>query len=138
MIVGIVGLGLIGGSFAKAYKQNGDHTVFGYDTGDGVTGIAQISGAIDGALDERSLRSCDLILIALYPQDAIAYLRSAAPQIPPDTFVIDGCGTKRELCAQGFRLAGSMASPSWVGIPWPGPSTPASSTASPRCLRALP
>ncbi len=31
MKIGIVGLGLIGGSLAKAYKKNSDHVILGYD-----------------------------------------------------------------------------------------------------------
>ena len=104
MTVGIAGLGLIGGSLAKAYKRD-EHTVYAYDTGDGVTGIAQIAGAIDGNLNNQNIGSCDLILIALYPKDAVAYLQSVAPLINPGSFVIDCCGTKRVICAEGFRLA---------------------------------
>ena len=96
MTVGIAGLGLIGGSLAKAYKRD-EHTVYAYDTGDGVTGIAQIAGAIDGNLNNQNIGSCDLILIALYPKDAVAYLQSVAPLINPGSFVIDCCGTKRVI-----------------------------------------
>lgn len=105
MKVGIAGLGLIGGSLAKAYKLDGTSTVYGYDTGDGVVGIAQIAGAIDGELTEENIGSCDLILIALYPQDAIKYLKKIAPFVSSKTFVIDCCGVKREVCAECFKLA---------------------------------
>ena len=36
MIIGIIGLGLIGGSFVKAIKYNTDSTVLGYDKDAGV------------------------------------------------------------------------------------------------------
>ena len=55
MNVGIAGLGLIGGSLAKAYKLDGSSVVYGYDTGDGVVGIAQIADAIDGELNEENI-----------------------------------------------------------------------------------
>lgn len=105
MNIGIAGLGLIGGSLAKAYKLDGKATVFGYDTGDGVVGIAQIAGAIDCELTEENIGSCDLILIALYPEAAIEYLERIAPFISPEAFVIDCCGTKRVVCARCFELA---------------------------------
>lgn len=105
MNIGIAGLGLIGGSLAKAYKLDGNAVVFGYDTGDGVVGIAQIAGAIDGELTQENISSCDLILIALYPEAAIEYLERVAPYISPKAFVIDCCGTKRLVCSRGFDLA---------------------------------
>lgn len=105
MNVGIAGLGLIGGSLAKAYKLDGKSTVYGYDTGDGVVGIAQIAEAIDGELNEENIGSCDLVLLALYPKAAIEYLKKIAPLLSPNTFVIDCCGVKREVCAECFELA---------------------------------
>lgn len=105
MKVGIAGLGLIGGSLAKAYKLDGASTVYGCDIGDGVVGIAQIAGAIDGELTEANIGECELLLIALYPKDAIEYLRKIAPFISHKAFVIDCCGVKREVCAECFALA---------------------------------
>ena len=74
MTVGIVGLGLIGGSFAKAYHEAG-HRVLAFDTDQSVFDFAVLSGAVDGLLSEESLSSCDLILIAVYPSAAVDYLR---------------------------------------------------------------
>jgi prephenate dehydrogenase len=51
------------------------------------------------------LRRCDLILIALYPQAAIKFLDETAQYIPPETTVIDCCGTKKNVCAAGFKAA---------------------------------
>ena len=105
MIVGIAGLGLIGGSLAKAYKSAEGHTVYGLDKDEATLGFAQVAGAIDGVLDEHTLGRCDLLLIALYPRDAITYLRTMAPLIPKDTLVIDCCGVKRGICENGFAIA---------------------------------
>lgn len=105
MNVGIVGLGLIGGSLAKAYKQEGNALVYGYDTGAGITGIARIAEAIDGELNDENIGSCELILIAINPNAAIEYLKKVSPLISGNAFVIDCCGTKREVCAEGFELA---------------------------------
>ena len=43
MIVAVVGLGLIGGSLAKAYKEAG-WTVYGYDLNESVSCFAQLEG----------------------------------------------------------------------------------------------
>ena len=104
MTVGIVGLGLIGGSFAKAYRAGG-HRVLGYDTDRTVLDFAQLSGACSGELTDERLSECDLILLAVCPQAAIDYLTAHAHQIGPHPVVIDCCGVKRQVCAACFPLA---------------------------------
>ncbi|NLL39802.1 MAG: prephenate dehydrogenase [Clostridiales bacterium] len=105
MNVGIVGLGLIGGSLARAYKQNSDAKIFALDTGDGIVDIAKIAGVVDGELNADTIRDCRLIFIALYPRATIEFLIEYAPIISEKAYVIDCCGIKREICAEGFRLA---------------------------------
>ncbi len=105
MTVGIVGLGLIGGSMAKAYKQNGNDTVLAAETDTPTLEYARLVGAIDGTLTNENIGTCDLLLIALYPTAAIAYLREIAPRVNKNALVIDLCGTKRTVCEAGFALA---------------------------------
>jgi len=104
MNVGIVGIGLIGGSLAKAYKADG-HTVYGFDTDKSISSFAQLSGAIDGLLDEQTIGKCCLLFIAINHDDAVAYLEGAAPAIAKDTMVIDCCGIKRFICSRCFPMA---------------------------------
>lgn len=104
MVVGVCGLGLIGGSMAKAYREAG-HTVLGYDLNESTFGYACLAGIADGRLDESSIKDCDLLFIALYPQGAIKYLNDIAPLIDKRTVVIDLCGTKQKICECGFALA---------------------------------
>ena len=104
MTVGVVGLGLIGGSLARAYHHAG-HRVLCHDIDQSILAYAELAGVSDGRLDEASLGGCELLLIALYPQAAVEYLTQAAPHLPPQAVVIDCCGTKSEICRVGFRLA---------------------------------
>jgi len=104
MKIGIVGMGLIGGSLAKAYKADG-HDVFGFDTDEAILGFAALSGTINGALNEQTIGQCDAIFIAINPGVAVAYLEKAAPFIAKDTIVIDCCGVKRIVCERCFALA---------------------------------
>ena len=104
MTVGICGLGLIGGSMAKAYKEAG-HTVLAYDIDKASFGYALISEIIDGELNLESIKECELIFVALYPTAAIEYLKKVAPYISADAIVIDLCGTKLTVCECGFALA---------------------------------
>ena len=104
MTVGVVGLGLIGGSLARAYHHAG-HRVLCHDIDQSILAYAELAGVSDGRLDEAALGGCELLLIALYPQAAVEYLTQAAPHLPPQAVVIDCCGTKSEICRVGFRLA---------------------------------
>lgn len=104
MNVGIVGLGLIGGSFAKAYHAAG-WNVLAHDVDASTLSFAQMYGAVDAPLDKDNIASCDLVLICVYPQAAVQYLRDAAPHIGKKPVVIDCCGTKRVVCSACFPLA---------------------------------
>lgn len=105
MTVGVVGIGLIGGSLAKAYKKNGQWEVLGYDANHTVQKLAEMAQDLDGELNEESIGRCDLIYIALYPNAAVEYLEKMAPHISKNAMVIDCCGTKKDICEAGFALA---------------------------------
>lgn len=105
MMVGVVGLGLIGGSLAKAFQENSEATVLGFDRDQTILSFAEISGAIDGILTKENISDCDLVLIAIRPQAAIDYLTEMAPFIGKKPLVIDCCGTKRVVCNACFPLA---------------------------------
>ena len=104
MTVGICGLGLIGASMAKAYKE-AEHTVLGYDIDIATQGFALLDNIIDGELNEKSIAKCDLIFIALYPNATIEYLYKIAPLVSKSSVVIDLCGIKQGICSHGFSLA---------------------------------
>lgn len=104
MKLGIVGLGLIGGSFAKAYKAAG-HEVYGYDCDKSVMDYAIVSEVMNAELNSDILPECDLVLIALYPEAAAEYLTKNAPIFGSKPVVMDCCGTKGMICEIGFKLA---------------------------------
>lgn len=105
MNVGIVGLGLIGGSLAKAYKSAGGNTVFGFDTDSEMLDFAILDGSVDRILTIDTVPECDLLLLCIYPDAVNAYLQQAAPHLSPDALVIDCCGIKRKVCEACFPLA---------------------------------
>ena len=104
MKVGILGLGLIGGSLARAYALEG-HTVYAQETDEQILSFAILSGAVHAPLDEERIAQCELILLAIYPDGSASWLENHAPQIPPSALVLDCCGIKREVCARCFPLA---------------------------------
>lgn len=105
MIIGIVGLGLIGGSAAKAFKAAG-HAIYAYDINEGVTGFAQLEGVVDGGLTVGNIQRCDLLLLTATPKASAGYLERNAKFISSKTLVIDFCGTKKMICELGFALSG--------------------------------
>ena len=104
MTVGIVGLGLIGGSFAQAYHQAG-HRVLALEKDPSVLDFAILSGAVQGALTPEEIPQCDLILVAVYPAAAVEFFRENADRFGDKPLVMDCCGVKREVCDAVFPLA---------------------------------
>ena len=104
MIVGIIGLGLIGGSTAKAYKNDG-HTVYAYDIDESVTEFAIVAKTVDKKLTDENISDCNLIVVATYPEAAIKFMKNKASLFSKNSLVIDFCGTKRKVCEVGFSLA---------------------------------
>ncbi|MCI8399606.1 MAG: prephenate dehydrogenase [Oscillibacter sp.] len=95
MNIGIIGLGLIGGSMAKSVKAHTAHTVWGSDLDAETMTLARMSGAIDAPLTAENLPQCDLILIAICPGAAIQWVQSHAAQIAKTAILVDLCGVKR-------------------------------------------
>ena len=104
MKVGILGLGLIGGSLARAYALEG-HTVYAIQRNESMLSFAMLSGAVHGKLEERTIPECDLILLAIYPNGSATWLENNAHLVRKDALVIDCCGIKREICERCFPLA---------------------------------
>jgi len=104
MTAGIVGLGLIGGSFAKAYHKAGER-VLSCNRSKEILDFAMINGDVDAELTPDNISECDIIIICIYPEAAKAWLASMAPYIRKDTIVMDACGTKRKVCELCFPIA---------------------------------
>ena len=104
MNVGILGLGLIGGSLARAYAKAG-HTVFACEQDETILGFAELAGTVHGVLDQDTVPKCDLILLAIYAEGSARWLEEHAANIPSDALVIDCCGIKQNVCDRCFPLA---------------------------------
>lgn len=104
MTVGILGLGLIGGSAARAYAKAG-HQVLACEKDESILGFAQLSGAVHGTLNSDTVGQCDLILLAIYPEGCISFLEKHAHLIQPAALVMDLCGIKEDVCRRCFPLA---------------------------------
>ena len=104
MNVGILGLGLIGGSLARAYALEG-HTVYAIQRNETMLSFAMLAGAVHGKLNEETIPKCDLILLAIYPDGSACWLEKNAHLISKDALVLDCCGVKQEICSRCFPIA---------------------------------
>lgn len=104
MTVGILGLGLIGGSLARAYAIAG-HTVLAAEKDQTIFSFARLAGAVHGALDADTIGSCELILLAIYPEGSAAWLEENGKYVCRDALVLDCCGVKSAVCARCFPVA---------------------------------
>ncbi|MBP1558933.1 MAG: prephenate dehydrogenase/arogenate dehydrogenase family protein [Oscillospiraceae bacterium] len=98
MKIGIIGLGLIGGSLAKTIKAKTDAQVVGYDISPTTLNKALMLRAIDEAMDEQNLRECDMVLIALYPDATVDFIKKYANSFKKDAVIVDCCGVKGAVC----------------------------------------
>ena len=97
MKIGVIGLGLIGGSFCKTVKKNSDYLVFGYDINELTVLKAQMTNAIDGVLDETSVLGVDLLIVATNPNVFESAVKRFLPLLKDGATVIDFCGTKTSV-----------------------------------------
>ncbi len=104
MNVGIVGLGLIGGSFVKAYKK-ANNTVYVYNRSQDIVDFAIMNGDVDYKLDKTNMNECDLIIISLYPNSTVEFLNNFSQYFNKNSIVIDACGIKKSVCKCGFKNA---------------------------------
>ena len=105
MTVGIIGLGLIGGSLARALAAHTAHRVLGWDREAATREAALGCGAIRGLLAPDAPLACDVVVVAVPPRATLDVLEALAPRAAPGTLVVDCCGVKRAVCARGFALA---------------------------------
>ncbi|HJA01450.1 MAG TPA: prephenate dehydrogenase/arogenate dehydrogenase family protein [Candidatus Collinsella stercoripullorum] len=111
MTVGILGLGLIGGSFARAFRAAGAE-VLAYDTDPDVLAAVMVE-TVAGELDDASVGRCDLIVLAAYPAACVSWLRDHAELLGSCSdvaagtgpVVIDTAGVKGPVCGEAFALA---------------------------------
>lgn len=103
MRIGILGLGLIGGSFAKATSQRTSHEVLGWDTNASSLERALAEGAVSEVLTPDKLPDLDLLLLGVVPHAAVDYVRDNAPLIRG--LVMDLCGVKRAVSREILPLS---------------------------------
>ncbi len=101
----VVGLGLIGGSIAKALQLHTPHRVYGIDSSEDALLDACSCGAIAGKAGPEELAKADLVYLCVYPETALAFMEAHGGGLKENCVVTDTCGVKAALCAGMERLA---------------------------------
>ena len=126
MNVGLIGLGLIGGSIALKIKEiDKNAVIYGLDKDMDSMSYSLSKGIIDKKLDIKSIDNLKYIFIAI-PVDAIkSEIESILNKISNDTLVIDLGSTKYEICKRVLDHANRknfLAAHPIAGTEFSGPS----------------
>lgn len=95
--IGVVGLGLIGGSMAKALKKYTSHMIYGCDIDPETIRAALADGEIDEQIYENDVSMCDIVFLALYPRQAVEFVQKNLVEFKPGCIIVDLCGVKRYI-----------------------------------------
>ena len=104
---GIVGLGLIGGSLARALKKRAGARVIAYDTDEETLAAAKKARAADvvTTVIDRTFLSCDVIFLSAPVSDNLFHLRVLLPYLRPDTILTDVSSVKEPVHRMTAELA---------------------------------
>lgn len=105
MNVVVVGMGIIGGSYAKALKKYTNHHIVGMNRSEAPLEQALAMGVIDKKGTAEDLEKADLIILCIYPQAAVEFIKKHAAYIKKNCIVTDTSGIKKDICPAMIRLA---------------------------------
>ena len=104
----IIGLGLIGGSYAKALKNRNAHKIIGMDRNHIVSLMAKDEGYITDIADEDPslLQGADIIICAMYPGAFVSFVKDHVKYFKKDVLLTDVMGIKGSIPDEIDRLLG--------------------------------
>ncbi len=101
----VAGLGLMGGSMAKAIKSFTDCRVLGWNRTRAVAEKALEEGAVDAIAEEADFQTCDMLIPVLYPEATLRFLTEKIPMMKKNAMVVDLVGVKTRLVNEIGALA---------------------------------
>ena len=105
MKVGVVGLGLIGGSLARQIMRNTEHTVYAYDISDEVLKKGALLNAYHEVLDiNKKKLDLDLLIIATNPRATLKLLETLTPKLKSGAIIFDCAGVKKDIIKKMVEL----------------------------------
>lgn len=95
--IGIIGLGLMGGSFGRTLVKKGGYKVLGYDKSESAMKKAELLKAFHFPLTEENFKEVDLLIVSVYPQGFENVLSNACKHLKKGAIIVDFCGVKRDV-----------------------------------------
>lgn len=105
MNIVVVGMGIIGGSYAKAIKKYTKNKVIGINRSEAPLKKAIECGAIDEIGTAESLSSADMVILCVYPMAAVEFIEKNGKYIKSGAIVTDTSGIKSEICPKMVELS---------------------------------
>lgn len=98
MNIGIVGMGLIGGTYAKSLRKY-PYKLYGFDINQEAIDYALENNIIDyGTTNPKDyLKNLDVVFLCLYPNDTIKFIQKNINFFKRDAIISDAVGIKRKL-----------------------------------------
>lgn len=100
MKIGIIGLGLIGGSFGRAIASKTEDTVYALDINEKAMITGKLLSAYHNPLTENDIKELDVLVFSLYPEPLEKALNEYVPKLKKGCLVVDLCGNKRRVVEQ--------------------------------------
>ena len=95
--IGVVGYGLIGGSFGLALKKYTDNYIVAIDKNKETLEYIKNNNLADEVSDVNGeiLKRCDVVFIGLYPEDIVSFMDKYSTEFKAGAIVVDLCGIKQ-------------------------------------------
>ena len=94
MNIGLIGLGLIGGSFGRTLTKKTSHKVFGYDINESVMVKAEMINVFHEKLTKENAGCLDMLIVSIYPEGFASAVEEFLPYLKKGAVVTDFCGVK--------------------------------------------
>ena len=100
MKIGIIGLGLIGGSLGRTIVNRTSDTVYAFDISKKAMLDGKLLSAYHKPLDKQDISELDVVFFSLYPDALEETLKEYCPKLKDGCLVCDCCGNKRRVTEQ--------------------------------------
>ncbi|MBR2499088.1 MAG: prephenate dehydrogenase [Clostridia bacterium] len=105
MKIGIIGLGLIGGSLGRTIVNRTSDTVYAFDISKKAMLDGKLLSAYHKPLDKQDISELDVVFFSLYPDALEETLKEYCPKLKDGCLVCDCCGNKRRVTEQMKNLS---------------------------------
>lgn len=105
MKIGIIGLGLIGGSLGRTIVARTSDKVYAFDISKKAMLDGKLLSAYHFELDQINIKEMDVLILSLYPEALESALEEYCPLLKDGCLVMDCCGNKRRVVRQMKKLS---------------------------------